>query len=254
MKPGEFIIDGVSSADSNVWIQSRPVINGPTRRVEYVQSFQMDGDLPFDDEAYNNTELSLSLASIPPGSFLPKAGDIETVNKARQTIYSMFDSGEYRDAQFYFDPNKIYHVMPTEEQYETKRFLNAAMAVSITLSVLPWKHLIGYPKHQISSGVKLQNPTGKIARPIITVTGTGDMILTMNSRSFTMKGIAGSIVLDCDAESAYTVTTNGTIASNQNDKVYTRAYPYLDSGNTSVSWTGTGITKVEIEERWRTLI
>lgn len=254
MQPGEIVINGVSLSDSNIWVQSRPIISGPQRRIEFVQSFQQDGSLPFDDEAYENTELELSLASIPPESLAPSNNDIATVDEMRQKIYNLMDGGDYQKYRFYFDPDKYYYAMVTEFQSESKRFLNSASAMSVTLTVLPWKYLVSNKQHEISSGVKIKNPTGKIARPIIKITGTGDCLINIGGRSFSLKGLTGSIVIDSDVESAYTVTTNGTIASNQNDKVYTREFPYLNEGTTEITWTGDSITKVEIEERWRTLI
>jgi len=254
MKPGEFIINGMSSADLSTWIQSRPILAAPKRRIEFTQSMQQDGDLPFDDGVYDNTEMELSIAAVPPGSLVATSNDIEKVSDLRESINDMFDGGTYREAQFYFDPTKIYQVLMTEAQFESKRFLHSAMAASVKLSVLPWKRLIGYEKHQISSGKKVWNPNGKIAYPIITITGTGDCKLTIGGRGFQLKGLTGSIIIDSEVESAYTETTNGTINSNQNDKVYTRDFPYLGSGSTTISWTGDQITKVEIEERWRALV
>ena len=63
MKPGEFKVKSVNSGDLGIYIQTRPTILAPARRIEFMRSYQSDGDLVYDEETYEDTNTTLSLAA-----------------------------------------------------------------------------------------------------------------------------------------------------------------------------------------------
>lgn len=79
--------------------------------------------------------------------------------------------------------------------------------------------------------------------PIITVYGTGSCVFTINSRSFTITEIGGSITIDSSIGSCY----------DGKDNKISGKYPYLDVEENVISWTGAGVTGVEITPNWRTI-
>lgn len=71
--------------------------------------------------------------------------------------------------------------------------------------------------------------------------------LQIGNYNVTIKSIDGSVVLDSDTQNAYKDTAN------KNSTIATDAFPIMEHGENQVTWTGSGITAVEIEPRWWTL-
>lgn len=101
-----------------------------------------------------------------------------------------------------------------------------------------------------TSAGSISNPTIFAAKPLIKITGSGNVTLTVGTYTVAISGISSYINLDCEVEDAYRTT-----AENQNNKVELPAgqgYPVLVPGSNAISWTGS-VTKVEITPRWWTL-
>lgn len=107
----------------------------------------------------------------------------------------------------------------------------------------PFGYLLdGQEIRTITSGTILNhNKADYISKPLITIYGAGSCTFTINSRSFTITEIGTSITIDSSIESCY----------NGKDNMINGKYPYLDIGENTISWTGTGVTKVEIKPNWR---
>lgn len=88
------------------------------------------------------------------------------------------------------------------------------------------------------------NPGTADAAPVITVTGSGDVTLTIGAKTVTITGLASAITIDCDAG----ISVNG--ATDLTGTV-TMDYPVtLPPGETAISWTGT-VTSVTVAPKWR---
>lgn len=101
-----------------------------------------------------------------------------------------------------------------------------------------------------TSAGSISNPTLFPAKPLIKITGSGNVTLTVGTYTVTISGISSYINLDCEDQDAYK-----TAAENENNKVTLPAgqgYPVLVPGSNAISWTGT-VTRVEITPRWWTL-
>jgi phage-related protein len=83
------------------------------------------------------------------------------------------------------------------------------------------------------------------AEPVITVTGSGDIALTIGSRIINIAALASSITIDCAAGMA----TNGS--TDLTSTVTFDAFPFtVMPGESAVSWTGS-VTSVVITRPWR---
>ena len=82
------------------------------------------------------------------------------------------------------------------------------------------------------------------AYPVITITGSGDIVLTVNDKAFSIEDLSSKAVLDCDARMAVDNSGNNILESTDGD------FPVLTVGTNTVSWTGT-VTSVVITPRWR---
>ena len=90
------------------------------------------------------------------------------------------------------------------------------------------------------------NPTGIQARPLITITGSGDITLLVGTQMIELEGIEGGIILDSELQEAY---WNDTLKNS----CMTGEFPLLGEGNTAISWTGGTVAQVKVIPHWVSL-
>ncbi len=96
-----------------------------------------------------------------------------------------------------------------------------------------------------ASGTVITNPGSVYSEPILTVTGSGDIILMVGTTIVELTDIPGSIVIDSVLQEAYQGTTL------MNDHM-NGEFPVLKPGANAVSWVG-DVTRVVIKPNWRIL-
>lgn len=96
-----------------------------------------------------------------------------------------------------------------------------------------------------TSGTVVTNPGSVYSEPLITLTGSGDIILMVRTTIVELTDITSGIVLDCALQEAYLGTTL------MNDHM-SGDFPVLKPGANAISWSGT-VTKVVIKPNWRYL-
>ncbi len=95
------------------------------------------------------------------------------------------------------------------------------------------------------SGAVVSNPGTVYAEPVITVNGSGDITLMVNTALIELTGVSGSVIIDSELKEAYKDTTllNGHM---------TGEFPVLTPGQNAVSWSG-NVSSVVIRPNWRYL-
>ena len=208
-----------------------------------MSAYSGDGDIPFDEEAYNNTIIPL---------ILYVEGKNRTASDSRELIFSWFNTGKYIDFIPYFDTEKIYKVMPTSPpKFTSMYYMGEGLSVDVTLTVKPYKYYIPDTDLVLTAPLTVRNTTVTPSLPRLKVYGTGNITLNFNGVLFVMEGVVDHIVLDSELGIAY--NESSAVLLNANNKVFTRKYPVLNPGANAISWAGT-VTSIEIEPRWRTLI
>lgn len=99
---------------------------------------------------------------------------------------------------------------------------------------------------EITSTATVYNPGNYKSSPYMKITGAGNITLTINGRNTVFKGVTDFIEVDSKLKNAYRTVNGGK--SDANNLMYS-PFPYLDSGENAISWTGT-VSKVEILPRW----
>jgi phage-related protein len=244
MNRGSFIFDGVTSESLHAVIQTRPLIEAPQRKVNMKSVYGMDGNMPYDESAYDNT--SMELAMIINGS---------DVIADRQALYNLLDTqGIYKDFIPYFDPDKTYRVMLSDAiQFDHQYNYGGIQLVSAKFTVKPYKYLVSNDPVIIDGTIgSVTNPTNYVSQPIITIQGTGAVTLTVNGFDFNIINVQDTITLSSERQAAYQEYVPGLLTS-MNSQVATRDYPVLKPGVNSISATG-NVTQITIEPRWRSLV
>jgi len=96
-----------------------------------------------------------------------------------------------------------------------------------------------------TSGTMITNPGSVYSEPLLTVTGSGDITLTVGTTIVELDDLTDGIVIDCELQEAYKGTTlmNERMAGD---------FPVLVPGLNGISWTGS-VTSVVVKPRWRYL-
>ena len=98
---------------------------------------------------------------------------------------------------------------------------------------------------QVSNNFTYKNTGTIYSRPLLKITGTGNVQITINNETFQVKNIVDSVIIDSSLYEAYsnTVNFNSNMIGN---------FPILSPGNNIISYTG-NITKFEMTPNTRNL-
>ena len=114
------------------------------------------------------------------------------------------------------------------------------------LTCAPFTYLdAGLKSATLNASGTLLNPGLLPADPVITVFGTGQLELTINSTKHVVASPAGQVTLD----SARLV---GHVAGKAKSDTLTGAFPQLQPGTNQIEF-GAGVSKIVVQPNWRTL-
>ena len=116
---------------------------------------------------------------------------------------------------------------------------------SVNFRCGPFWYEDGVGEIELTEAGTIVNHGSVYAEPIITVTGSGDITLTVNGGIVELAGVDGSITLNSELQEAYSGQTS------LNDHM-TGDFPRLVPGKNTISWTGT-VTGVVVMPNWRHL-
>lgn len=121
---------------------------------------------------------------------------------------------------------------------------NDAGQFELTFTCKPQRYLkSGETAITVASGGSITNPTSFDARPLIKVTGHGQ--IQLGATTITIDNSVSSVTIDCEMMDCYQngANLNGYVSFSGND------FPVIKPGSNGVVF-GSGITGVEITPRW----
>ena len=230
-----FSLDGISSRDAGICLQSPLALSGAVPNIAKTTVAGRNGDLLRFDGSYKNRDASVSC-------FVLRENVNNTVTALSQwlTGNAAYRKLEYSEWPEYYMMARITAgpdtdvrarlLAPFDLEFDCKpqRFLKSG-ELQITLSEPGTLYNSGFP-----------------ALPLITVYGSGSGTLTAGGVTMQLKAIDEYVTLDCDLQDAYKGLTN------KNSTIYAPEFPVLKPGENLITWTG-GVTRVEITPRWWTL-
>jgi phage-related protein len=116
---------------------------------------------------------------------------------------------------------------------------------ALTFTCLPFKYIRNVAPITLTATGAVVNIGTVHSLPKITVYGTGSQTLTINGKSVTLNILQGSLTIDSELKTCHF----GNVAQNNQMK---GDFPVFEVGSNTVSF-GAGITRLEIEPRWRHL-
>lgn len=256
LKPGYFLVNDVNSETMNVFIQERPDIPAPKRRISFVSPQSFEGELVYDDDGYETTEMELKCFY----DGRAHGDNHERISSARNIIYTLFNQGRGEWVSFvpYFDENHSYQVILTELVFENKYFYNGSIVFTVKLKCQPYKYLRNVRDITIGNGGTLTNPTLYTAKPTVSFSNVyGDIDITIGNTKMGFRSLNNeNVVVDC--ENYATFTQNRRDIRNLNNRTMGKDFYELNPGPSNVKIARPdGIsfnTTLTIKPNWRVLV
>ena len=234
MKNNYIIFNGNNSNEiEGLIIQELPEITKPKLRTNNIIIDGRDGDI-VEKLGYASYTKQLSIG-------LNTKADIDEVMN--------FFTGEGK-VIFSNEPDKVYDVL-ADDKVDYKRLVKFRQA-TVKFHVQPFKYLVDEAPFILNvtnqSSFKVSNQGYVDSKPVITLYGSGDIILSINGKSVCSIDIDDeSVVIDSLNQEAY----KGLVLKNRN---MNGQFPMLKPGINEISWSGTGnITKIKVEPKSRWL-
>lgn len=146
------------------------------------------------------------------------------------------------DVQFSNIPGYFYKARINNQIPISEIFRNNLYEFPVSFLCQPFRYFVDgkKPIGINTSGITLNNPGNHSAKPILTITGSGNITININGRSFTITGLSGSITIVSEIESV--LDDKGSLMDGD--------FPYFDKGKNTISWIGT-VSNISIVPYWR---
>lgn len=230
-----FTFDGVTSASMDVYISGEGTFNAPERVYDMQVIPGRNGALALDEKRFENVELTY-----PAFIFKNDGTDFETAISTLRN--SLLSRNGYKRLTDTYHPDEFRLAIYKNGLEVSPTNINRAGEFELVFTCKPQRYLTsGETTVTKTSSGSITNPTKFDARPLLVVTGTGN--LTVNGVQIAISKTPTTI--DCEAMEAY----NGTVSRNGDIVMTPNEFPVLSPGSNTIT-LGAGITKVVITPRW----
>lgn len=230
-----FTFDGVTSSSLNTYISGEGTFNAPERVYDMQVIPGRNGALALDEKRFENVELTY-----PAFIFKDDGTNFEAaISDLRNALLS---KNGYKRLTDTYHPGEFRLAIYKDGLEVAPTMINRAGEFDLVFTCKPQRFLTsGETVTTKTSSGTITNPTKFDARPLLVVTGTGN--LTVNGTQIAISKTPTTI--DCELMEAY----NGTTSRNGDIVLTPNAFPVLSPGSNTIT-LGAGITKVEITPRW----
>ena len=243
---GVIYLNGKSSRDFGIIVEKYPSINRGARRGEAYQIAGKNGTYYHEGETVDNYVESYNIAIReknrgPAGRCADIAAWLMNPLWGFARLEDSFEPDYYKLARF-AGPLNIEQIMgrygrcTLEFECQPERWLKAGEI----------------PVSAASTSITLHNPTVYKAKPLITITRTGDTTVKIGNDSYMLIAYTSgtpTVTIDCDKGTIKSGSTNlypaTTFYHTYND------FPALDEGDTTI--TATNATQITVTPRWYVL-
>lgn len=230
---GEITWAGVAlSSLGNVLIEEAPETNRPARKVDRYEVPGRNGDIVVPQNAWENVPREYALAIY--------AGDYNEMASALMSW--LYAPVGYQRLQDSFDAY-VYRLAYVSAETDIDNLKNTDGRCRIEFECDPRRFLLS--GETAVTGGNVTNPTAFVAKPIITVRGSGSGTVSCGGKTLTISGIVDGMILDCERMNAYEGTTNL-------NNLVSGGFPVIPGGAQEITFTG-GVTSVEVVPNWWTI-
>lgn len=220
--------------DFGIYVEKRPTMPSPKRRVSYLTVPGRNGSLKYDENTFEDITLAVECGIA--GNVYQRIDEIKAW---------LLGSGENK-LSFSFQNDKCY-LAQVVNSIDFEVSLRKIGKFIVVFNCKPFKYATNNaPVTITSSGTNLMNTGTLMSDPIIEVFGSGNITLQVNEQVVTLIGVSGKIILNSVLQDAY-----DDMLQNQNSKMK-GDFIELQVGNNQISWTG-NVAKLVITPNWRWL-
>ena len=228
---------GVSSDAHGVVVTKLPPVMFPGRRTETIVVPGKSGALHIEDGAWD--EMLLPIECYLPYEQGGVVSSIETLALWLQGEGWLTLSNR-PGRRFRARLTDAVMLSPLMEGFEDRIFALSFWADPFAYELVPTVRTETVP-------FTLTNPGTVYAEPVIELTATGDVTLTIGDQTISIDGAPGTVMIDVPAGLIFSGETNLTGSASTED------WPLiLPTGECAVSWTG-DVSQVKIQPNWRWL-
>lgn len=237
----QFWFDGIGSAQLGLHVTGSATYGAPERDMEMISIPGRNGDLIIDKGRYKNIPVSYPVSI--PRNFPERAEEVRAWLLSRPG---------YRRLEDDYDPEHFRLAAYKGPLGLEAGVLNRTGEGTISFDCKPQRFLKAgaMPVTFYGAGM-LRNPTLFPAKPLISVSGAGEGVLTVGKVTVEVLELDGTIILDCESMAIYAMGDSGAL-EDKSYGVVAAAFPELQCGDVAISFDG-GIEEVEIIPRWWTL-
>lgn len=230
---GTVIFDGINSQDYGVWIKGSGVYSAPARRYSSITIPGRNGTLTIDEGVFEEVEHNYP-------AFIPENF---TVN-IRAFRNALLSRAGYKRMTDSYHPDEYYRAkfMDGLEVTPAPRAIGGEFELRFRRD--PRRFLVsGDITQAVGNGGYIENPTAFPSKPLIRVTGYGEMYV--GNDKITIEQQYEYIDIDCEMMNCYHGTSNANpyVEFQKND------FPVLNPGRTGITCDQT-ITRIEITPHW----
>ena len=224
---------GVDIATKGLLALTQPEPQTPEMEVEI---FPIEGSDKSEvvEKGYRPYTLPVKFAIFDPDTYLDSAMEFLRGSGA---LISDDDTTKYWNAQI-IKSSKFERMMPSSKIRE---------AVVEFYVKDPYRYKVGETDTTLTSPGNVTNAGTVNSLPLIKITGSGTVVITIGGRSFTYVFDTPSVFIDSESQEAYYL-----VPTTRKTNKMTGAFPYLTPGVNAISWTGT-VTQLIITPRSRYL-
>lgn len=228
--------NGVTSDSIGVIVERYPNRVIPERIVETIRVPGRNGYLTR-TEGFSNVTQDYDIYVSAAAVGLPSAA-------ASMTAWLLAPEG-YQRLEDSYNPG-IYRMGRLTNPQDLRNFFNKFGRCTLSFDCMPQRWLTsGEVTTTYTSGTTIDNPTAFEALPLIEITGSGDIEISLGGYTVQIAGLTGAISLDCEAQNAYDGSTN----LNSQITLVNGAFPRLNPGANTLAFSGT-VSGIDITPRW----
>lgn len=225
--------NGIRCTDYGIYVTELPPPTIPEERVTFTKVPGRSGSLTVTEgeTVYEDLLLTVSCVLSDP-SLIPEIA--AWLQGAGTVVFADRDGG------FYYA--RIVNQIPFEKILRG----NPHRSFSVNFRCKPFWYADGISKITLTaSESSVNNPGSVYSEPLITVHGSGDILLMIGQSVIELSGITEGITIDSALQEAYL----GNVSMNH---CMSGDFPKLYPGSNPISWTGE-VTSIVIDPNWRYL-
>lgn len=238
-----FLYGGRYSHEMGLSVSADTSQTSPGYDVEFQEVKGRDGDLAMDNKRLLPFVYPIRTMLQP---------EIDDIHLAASKISQWLKHDvRYKPLKLSWDPGYVYSAI-FYEQFDIEDLLPRFGRIPLNFKCHPVKYAIsGQRKMVFQNGTAIHNPEARPAKPLIEITGSGNIVLKNNGKDWLiLTAVDGSITVDARLMSAYKGTAKAFNKMNANLKPM---FPLFNPGSNQITWTG-NVTKLEITPRWEAVV